>query len=91
MTSNAIAQAGTALSPEWDHGFDEAFTELISSDPDLVRTEFDDLIGANFEPPAPPEPPAPTTGQPAHRPTPPALPAGPEPGAATNTDPHPPP
>ena len=46
MTSNPTAQAGTALSPEWDRGFDEAFTELISSDPDLVRTEFDALIGA---------------------------------------------
>ena len=57
MTSIITAQAGTALSPEWDRGFDEAFTDLISSDPDLVRAEFDALIGANFdEPPAPPGP-----------------------------------
>jgi hypothetical protein len=36
---------GTALSPEWDHWFDEAFAELISGDDDLVRAEFDALIG----------------------------------------------
>jgi hypothetical protein len=65
MTSNPTAQAGTALSPEWDRGFDEAFTELISNDPDLVRAEFDDLIGASFnEPPAPPARPAPSADQP---------------------------
>jgi hypothetical protein len=65
MTSNPIAQAGTALSPEWDRGFDEAFTELISGDPDLVRAEFDALIGASFdEPPTPPAPPAPSAAQP---------------------------
>jgi hypothetical protein len=46
MTSNPTAQAGTALSPEWDRGFDEAFTELISADPDLVRAEFDALPDA---------------------------------------------
>jgi hypothetical protein len=66
MTSNPIAQAGTALSPEWDRGFDEAFTELISSDPDLVRTEFDALIGASFnEPPRSPALPAPADAEPA--------------------------
>jgi hypothetical protein len=66
MTSNPTAQAGTALSPDWDRGFDEAFTELISGDPDLVRAEFDALIGASFnEPPAPPAPPAPSAAQPA--------------------------
>ena len=55
MTSDPMAQAGTALSPEWDRGFDEAFTELICGDPDLVRAEFDALIGASFtEPPTPP-------------------------------------
>ena len=64
MTSIIRAQAGTALSPEWDRGFDEAFTELISSDPDLVREEFDALIGANFnEPPEPPGASAPPAGQ----------------------------
>jgi hypothetical protein len=65
MISNPIAQAGTALSPEWDRGFDEAFTELITSDPDLVRTEFDALIGDSFnEPPTPPAPPAPPAAEP---------------------------
>jgi hypothetical protein len=66
MTDNPRAQAGTALSPEWDRGFDEAFTELISSDPDLVRAEFDALMDASFnEPPGPPPPPAPSAAQPA--------------------------
>ena len=54
MISNPVAQAGTALSPEWDRGFDEAFTELVCGDPDLVRAEFDALIGASFDnPPTP--------------------------------------
>ena len=56
MTSNPMAQANTALSPEWDRGFDEAFTDLISSDDDLVRAEFDALINASWPPPAPPAP-----------------------------------
>ena len=65
------AQAGTALSPEWDRGFDEAFAELISGDADLVRAEFDALIGAVWsDPPAPPSPPAPC------HPRPPATPDG---------------
>ncbi|SDT74755.1 hypothetical protein [Actinoplanes derwentensis] len=63
MNSTFAIQAKTALSPEWDHGFDEAFTDLIASDPDLVQGEFDALIGANFtEPPEPPVPPAQPTG-----------------------------
>ena len=41
----------TALSPEWDRGFDAAFTELVSGDPELVRDEFDALIAAEW--PAP--------------------------------------
>jgi hypothetical protein len=57
----------TALSPEWDRGFDEAFAELISTDPDLVRAEFDALVGAGF-------------GEPPSRPA--ARETGPEPGAA---------
>ena len=66
MTSDIKAQAGTALSPEWDRGFDEAFTELITGDPELVRQEFDALIGATWtDPPEPPAPPAPPTGDPA--------------------------
>lgn len=99
MTNNPTAQAGTALSPEWDRGFDEAFTELISADPDLVRAEFDALIGANFDqPPAPPVPPAPPAGRPAPPPPPqpgpsPALPprgAERRPGAASNNPRSPP-
>jgi hypothetical protein len=54
----------TALSPEWDRWFDEAFTDLISGDEDLVRAEFDALIAASWQspppPPVPPAPPAPT-------------------------------
>jgi len=73
MTNTYGAQARTALSPEWDHGFDEAFTDLVTADPDLVREEFDALIGANFtEPPEPATPPAPPTG----RPQPPPSPSG---------------
>jgi len=36
----------TALSPEWDRWFDEAFTDLVTSDPDLLRTEFAAVIDA---------------------------------------------
>ena len=98
MTSKPEAQAGTALSPEWDRGFDEAFTELISSDPDLVRAEFDALIGASFnEPPTPPAPPAPSAAQPApdqpqpdSSPTPAGRNAGHRPTAASNNPRSPP-
>jgi hypothetical protein len=95
MTSNPIAQAGTALSPEWDRGFDEAFTELISSDPDLVRAEFDALIGASFnEPPAPPTPsaarPAPRHPNPEPPATTPLQPAEHR-SDAVGTNPRPPP
>jgi hypothetical protein len=65
MTNTFAVQARTALSPEWDRGFDEAFTDLVTSDPDLVQDEFDALIGANWnEPPEPPTPPSPPTGRP---------------------------
>ncbi|GIF01455.1 hypothetical protein [Paractinoplanes rishiriensis] len=98
MINDPTAQAGTALSPEWDRGFDEAFTELISSDPDLVRTEFDALIGASFdEPPEPPAPPAPSAAQPSPAPptadpspAPPARESGHQPGTA-GTNPRSPP
>jgi len=77
MTDSFTAQASTALSPEWDRGFDEAFTDLVSSDADLVRAEFEALIGASWnEPPAPPVPPAPST----------AEPAASHPGAGTGDD-----
>jgi hypothetical protein len=33
----------TGLSPDWGRGFNEAFTDLISHDDDLVRAEFTDL------------------------------------------------
>jgi hypothetical protein len=48
------------LSPEWDRWFDEAFTDLITSDEGLVQAEFDALIGASWRttPPAPSPPPA---------------------------------
>jgi hypothetical protein len=60
VTDTFTVWARTALSPEWDHGFDEAFAELVSGDPDLVQAEFDALIGACWnQPPAPPQPPAP--------------------------------
>jgi hypothetical protein len=42
----------TALSPEWDRGFDEAFTDLVNSDAELVRGEFDTLIAAAWQPPS---------------------------------------
>jgi len=58
MTGLPTAQANTGLSPEWDRWFDEAFTELISHDEELVRTEFDALINASWQQPPPPSPPA---------------------------------
>jgi hypothetical protein len=74
MTSTFAVEARTALSPEWDHGFDEAFTDLVTSDPDWVHNEFDALIGANFgEPPEPPSPPAPPAGRPEPRRPPPTT------------------
>lgn len=85
MTDNPRVQAGTALSPEWDRGFDEAFTDLISSDPELVRAEFDALIAVGFnEPPEPPAPPAPSAAQPA----PPHPEPGPSAAIPTRTDVH---
>jgi hypothetical protein len=51
-----MAQPNTALSPEWDRWFDETFTDLISSDDELTRAEFDALITAAWPMPAPPAP-----------------------------------
>jgi hypothetical protein len=97
MTSKPTAQAGTALSPEWDRGFDEAFAELISNDPDLVRAEFEAIIDASFnDPPGPPAPPAPSAAQPSPRPDPgsstatPARTTGRRPGAAGSNPRSPP-
>ena len=61
MTGMPTGHAGTGLSPEWDRWFDEAFTDLISNDDELVRLEFDALVGASrSSPPPPPAPPAPS-------------------------------
>jgi hypothetical protein len=38
----------TGLSPEWDRRFDEAFTDLVSHDDDLVRAEFTSLTQASW-------------------------------------------
>jgi hypothetical protein len=86
MIGMVTAQAGTALSPEWDRGFDEAFAELVSSDPELVQAEFDALIGACWqEPPVPPSPPAPPASS-AGRPGPPAPTPDPEPAAGRSRE-----
>jgi hypothetical protein len=53
MSGMLQVRARTGLSPEWDHGFDEAFAELVSSDPDLVATEFDALVDACWNQPPP--------------------------------------
>jgi hypothetical protein len=88
MTSSVVAQARTALSPEWDRGFDEAFTDLVTSDPDLVRDEFDALIGASFD--KPPTPPPPATSETPPPPPPPIPPdaddGNPEQGGNRNRD-----
>ena len=66
MTSLPTAQSSTGLSPEWDRWFDEAFTDLITHDEDLIRQEFDALISASWQctSPPPPAPPAPPTAVP---------------------------
>ncbi len=56
MANLPAVQARTGLSPEWDRGFDDAFTDLVCSDEELVRAEFDALIRASWRPPAPPAP-----------------------------------
>jgi len=71
----------TALSPEWDRWFDEAFTDLISGDEDLVRAEFDALIAASWQPPVPPPPPAPPAFDPSRG-------TCPVPPAASTATPH---
>jgi len=55
-----MTSANTGLSPEWDRWFDEAFTDLITHDEELIRQEFDALIGASWRrsSPPPPAPPA---------------------------------
>jgi hypothetical protein len=63
-----MTSANTGLSPEWDRWFDEAFTDLITHDEELIRQEFDALIGASWQQHTPPPPP----------PAPPAVPPEPE-------------
>jgi hypothetical protein len=55
-----VTDMTTGLSPDWDRGFDEAFTDLITNDEDLVRAEFDALISASWRQP-PPAAPGPST------------------------------
>ncbi len=64
MAEIAPVRARTGLSPEWDRGFDEAFTDLVCGDDDLVRAEFDALIRSSWRPPVPPAPPAPAAVDP---------------------------
>jgi hypothetical protein len=66
MIDNPAAQAGTGLSPEWDRWFDEAFTDLVTHDDDLLRQEFDDLVQSSWPQQAPPISPSP--GPPAQHP-----------------------
>jgi hypothetical protein len=51
----------TGLSPEWDRWFDEQFADLIATDDELLRAEFEDLMSSSWRPPpshpAPPAPP----------------------------------
>jgi hypothetical protein len=84
MTSRTVWDR-TALSPEGDRWFDEAFTDLISGDEDLVRAEFDALIAANWPPPPPlAVPPAPA--KPSPRNAPPAATAVPKRAARKGGD-----
>ena len=54
----------TGLSPEWDRWFDEAFTDLITNDEDLVQAEFGALIGASWRQPSPDDSRSPRGGPP---------------------------
>jgi hypothetical protein len=54
MIGVVTASASTGLSPEWDRWFDEAFTDLITGDEELLRAEFDDLIASSWQSPPPP-------------------------------------
>jgi hypothetical protein len=57
MTATLAPQARTALSPEWEHGFDDEFAAIVTGDPELVQAEFDALIDACWsEPPDEPGP-----------------------------------
>jgi hypothetical protein len=77
MIATGAPQARTALSPEWEHGFDDEFTELVTGDPELVRAEFDALIDACWN--EPPEEPGPAASGAE------ATPAEPPAGTGTST------
>ena len=76
MTGLPTVQARTALSPEWDRGSDADFADLICSDDEWVRAEFDALVRASWRPPVPPAPPAPPATGPSEPDPPAAGPAG---------------
>jgi len=50
-----MAQPNTALSPEWDRWFDETFADLVCSDVELTRDEFDALVSASWPPSGSPD------------------------------------
>jgi hypothetical protein len=57
---DVTVQNRTGLSPEWDRWFDEQFADLIATDEELLRAEFDDLMSSSWpEPPSHCPPPAP--------------------------------
>ncbi|HEY7273438.1 MAG TPA: hypothetical protein VH502_11950, partial [Actinoplanes sp.] len=66
-----VTGMNTGLSPEWDRWFDEAFTDLITRDEELIQQEFDALIRASWREtsPPPPAPPAPSTAVPSEIPS----------------------
>jgi hypothetical protein len=69
---DVMMRAGTSLSPEWDRWFDEEFADMIASDQELVRAEFDDLISSSWpQPPSPPVPPTPPNTRSEEHPAPP--------------------
>jgi hypothetical protein len=86
-------QNRTGLSPEWDRWFDEEFTDLVASDEELLRAEFDELITSSWpQPPSRPASPAPPGVDP-RRPTPTWEQAEPpiDPGPAAQPHPRSPP
>ncbi|GAB2583230.1 hypothetical protein Aab01nite_84510 [Paractinoplanes abujensis] len=88
MIDNVVVRARTALSPEWDRGFDEAFAELVSNDPDLVQAEFDDLIAASWPDASGPAPPSDPTARSAPPPRSPGRPPpAPRPDETSGHDP----
>jgi hypothetical protein len=81
MPAILVPQARAALSPEWEHGFNDQFTEIVTGDPDLVKAEFDALIGACWE--EPPQEPGPAASR---SESPPAQPPTVNPAPSRNGD-----